>query len=69
MKCDFEKLLLYVNKGLDWDAQLEVLDHLGHCEICCDAVCQIARDRMAELSTRYQLERKPVSLPKTGGCG
>lgn len=49
MKCDFEKLYLYLNKDLDVETQSEVLDHLGKCEICCQAICQIARDQEAEL--------------------
>jgi anti-sigma factor RsiW len=49
MECDFEKLVLYLDKKLDLDAQLAVLEHLDDCETCFDAVYQISRDRDAEL--------------------
>ncbi len=45
MRCDFDKLVLYLDKKLDLDGQLEVLDHLDDCEACFDAVYQISRDR------------------------
>lgn len=47
--CDFEKLVQFLDKQLDIDEQLEVLDHLDHCEICRDAVFHISRDRDADL--------------------
>jgi hypothetical protein len=47
MKCDFEKLVLYMDKKLDLDSQLEVLDHLDDCDTCRDAVYHISRDRDA----------------------
>lgn len=56
MKCDFEKLWLYLDKKLDWDAQLKVLEHLGQCEVCCDAVSQIARDRQTGFFTGNELD-------------
>ena len=43
--CSFDRLLQFVNKQLDLDGQLEVYDHLDRCDICRDAVCQLARDR------------------------
>ena len=45
MHCDFEKLVLYLDKKLDLDGQLEVLGHLDDCGACFDAVYQISRDR------------------------
>jgi hypothetical protein len=47
--CDFEKLIRYLDKQLDLDEKLDVLDHLDHCEICRDAVFHISRDRDANL--------------------
>ena len=43
--CSFDRLLQFVNKQLDLDGQLEVYDHLDRCDICRDAVYQLARDR------------------------
>ena len=45
MRCDFDKLVLYLDKKLDLDEQLDVLEHLDDCEACFDAVYQIAKDR------------------------
>jgi len=47
--CDFEKLVSFLDKRLDVDEKLEVLDHLDHCEICREAVYHISRDRDADL--------------------
>ena len=46
--CSFNRLLLLINKQLDLDGQLEVYDHLDQCDICHDAVYQLARDRDVE---------------------
>ena len=43
--CSFDRLLEFINKQLDLDGQLSVYDHLERCDICCDAVCQLLRDR------------------------
>ena len=49
MKCDFEKLVSYLDEQLDLDGQLEVLDHLENCEPCFEAVYQLSRDRDSDL--------------------
>jgi hypothetical protein len=43
--CSFKKLLQLLDKQLDLDEKLEVLDHLDTCRICRDAIYQISRDR------------------------
>ena len=43
--CSFKKLVLLLDKKLDLDEKLEVLDHLQSCTICRDAIYQISRDR------------------------
>ena len=47
--CNFEKLVLFLDKQLDVDEKLAVLDHLDHCDICRDAIFHISRDRDADL--------------------
>ena len=47
--CDFEKLVAFLDKQLDIDAKLDVLEHLDHCDICKDAIFHITRDRDADL--------------------
>ena len=43
--CSFDKLLQLMDKKLDLDGQLEVLDHLDRCEVCRETVYLIRRDR------------------------
>jgi hypothetical protein len=43
--CSFQKLVLLLDKKLDLDEQLDVMNHLDTCKICRDAVYQISRDR------------------------
>ena len=47
--CNFEKLVMFLDKQLDLDGKLDVLDHLDQCEICRDAIYHISRDRDANL--------------------
>ncbi len=43
--CSFERLLQLLDKELNPDDMLEVLNHLDTCSICRDAIYQISRDR------------------------
>lgn len=43
--CSFKKLVQLLDKRLNLDEKLDVLDHLETCSICRDAVYQISRDR------------------------
>jgi hypothetical protein len=43
--CSFKKLVQLLDKQLNIDEKLEVLDHLDTCQICRDAIYQISRDR------------------------
>jgi hypothetical protein len=61
MKCDFEKLCLYLNKKLNVDAQLEVIEHLEDCKICHETLFLMARDRDAHLFVQNKLEEKTAS--------
>ncbi len=62
MRCDFDKLVLYLDKQLELDDQLEVLQHLERCENCKTAIYQISRDRDANLfvSRPFRMKRVPV---------
>ncbi len=59
MTCNFDKLVLYLDKKLDLDGQLEILEHLDDCDTCFDAVYQISRDRDDALF-RYVPEKRMV---------
>jgi hypothetical protein len=57
--CSFQKLVQLLDKKLDLDKKLEVLDHLHSCKICRDAVYQISRDRDDSFFVRrpYNVEK------------
>ncbi len=61
MICDFDKLLLYLDKKLDLDAKLEVLEHLDTCETCFEAIYLISRDRDARFLEWYPPEYELAS--------
>jgi hypothetical protein len=44
-RCSFEKLVRLLDRQLDLDGELDVLDHLDRCETCREAVFHISRDR------------------------
>jgi len=62
MNCSFDKLVLYLDKQLDLDQQLEVLGHLDECFTCLEAVYQISRDRDSKyfVTKPYRLEKIPA---------
>jgi hypothetical protein len=61
MRCDFEKLVNYLDKELGLDDQLEVLTHIDDCENCREAIFFLSRDRDANLFVfRPYRERVPV---------
>ncbi len=46
-RCEFEKLVRYLDKQLSLDEQLELFDHLDRCEVCREAIYLLSRDRDA----------------------
>jgi hypothetical protein len=60
MRCNFERLWLYLDRKLDLDGQLEVLEHLENCETCFEAVYMMSRDNGAKLFAWHKLEDKVV---------
>jgi len=61
--CSFRRLLQLVNKQLDLDGQLRVYDHLDRCDICRDAVYQLACDRDEALFIYRPPRVKPFVVP------
>jgi hypothetical protein len=57
--CSFQKIVLLLDKKLNLDDKLEVLDHLESCKICRDAVYQISHDRDEALFIHrpYKIEK------------
>ena len=49
MPCNFDKLVLYLDKKLGLDEQLDVLMHIDDCDTCREAVYLISVDRDADL--------------------
>jgi hypothetical protein len=48
-RCDFDKMVRYLDKQLNIDEKLELFDHLDHCDVCREAIYLLARDRDAAL--------------------
>jgi len=46
-RCEFDKLVRYLDKQLTLDEQLGLFDHLDHCEVCREAIYLLSRDRDA----------------------
>ncbi len=72
--CSFDRLLLFIDRRLDLNGQLEVYDHLDRCDICRDAVYQLSRDRDETLFLHPSyLEVRPSAhqraLPCSGSNG
>ncbi len=44
-ECSFNKLILLLDKKLDLNRKLQVLNHLDQCDICREAIYLISRDR------------------------
>lgn len=61
-RCSFEKLVLYLDKKLDLDTKLELLDHLGSCDTCWETLYQLSKDRDAGLFhyRPYKVEKVPA---------
>ena len=62
ISCSFDRLLQLVDKKLDLDGQLVAYDHLDRCDICRDAVYQLARDRDEALFRYKWYHVKPSVL-------
>ena len=48
MRCNFEKLCLYLNNELDESRRYEVLAHLDQCDICMEAITLMSAEQDAE---------------------
>ncbi len=48
MRCNFEKLCLYLKNELDESRRFEVLAHLHQCDICMEAVILMSAEQDAE---------------------
>ena len=46
-RCEFEKLIRYLDKQLTLDEKLELFNHLDHCDVCREAIFLLSRDRDA----------------------
>ena len=46
-RCEFDRLVRYLDKQLNLDEQLELFDHLDHCDVCRETIYLLARDRDA----------------------
>ncbi len=59
--CNFSKLVRLLDKKLDLEGRLEVLDHLDQCETCREAVYLISRDRDEALFSYHPSLKEEVA--------
>jgi hypothetical protein len=46
MKCNFERLITFLNNELDENQNHQVIAHLRNCQICLEAVATILEDQL-----------------------
>jgi len=64
-RCSFERLVSLLDEKLDLDRQMDVLDHIGRCDICHEAVYSIIRDRDSGI---YGREPNLGNIPQPDRC-
>ena len=68
MRCNFEKLIWYLERRMGTDSELEVLEHLEKCEICFDTICELVRERAAFRAVHACGEVEIAAMKRAGTC-
>jgi anti-sigma factor RsiW len=63
-RCDFDKMVRYLDKQLSLDEKLELFDHLDQCEVCREAIYLLARDRDTALFSCHPATVRPDRLAR-----
>jgi hypothetical protein len=58
MRCNFEKLIAYLNDSLNENQRHEVFVHLQDCVICLEAVETMLQDRQITIESPALIEKK-----------
>ncbi|HTY61742.1 MAG TPA: zf-HC2 domain-containing protein [Acidobacteriota bacterium] len=63
MKCNFNRLIAYLNSELSENQNHDVAAHLRDCDICLEAVSTILQDRSFESQFHRMSPYKGADLP------
>lgn len=66
MRCDFGRLIEYLERRLGTDDELEVLEHLEGCEVCFDTICELVRERAAFRALRACGDMRIAAMKRAG---
>ena len=66
MRCDFGRLIEYLERRLGTDGELEVLEHLEGCEVCFDTICELVRERAAFRALQACGEARITAMRRAG---
>ncbi len=66
VKCDFARLVEYLERRLGTDGELEVLEHLEGCEVCFDTICELVRERAAFRALRACPAMRIAAMRRAG---
>ena len=66
VRCDFEKLIEYLERRMGTDGELEVLEHLEKCEVCFDTICELVRERAAFRALHSCGEMQIAAMKRAG---
>lgn len=66
VRCDFVRLIEYLERRLGTDGELEVLEHLEGCEVCFDTICELVRERAAFRALRACPEVRIAAMRRAG---
>ena len=66
MRCDFEKLIEYLERRMGTDGELEVMEHLEKCEVCFDTICELVRERAAFRALHSCGEMQIAAMKRAG---
>jgi hypothetical protein len=68
VRCDFVRLIEYLERRLGADGELEVLEHLERCEVCFDTICELVRERAAFRALRSCPEVRIAAMKRADAC-
>ncbi len=66
VRCDFGRLVEYLERRLGTDGELEVLEHLEGCEVCFDTICELVKERAAFRALRACPEMRIAAMRRAG---
>jgi hypothetical protein len=66
VRCDFGKLIEYLERRLGTDGELEVLEHLEGCEVCFETICELVRERAAFRALRACRDMRIAAMRRAG---